>query len=444
MHRHFLTSILFGFLLITGCDRDKEPPSVLISEPGFDGMDVQFGDVFFVEFEVTDDRSDGGIWRVELRASDGVTVRTAQAGLWEDATTGRLITAFALDAAYWPTSEMTLAVVADDAAGNRAAAFRDFDYTAAADIPSTFAILTDEADGTSSITRISAEGESLGTWTGLPEAHQFAFANGVLALADASAATVHLLDWSNGDDAGVWTDATTSGEEPLIRSIQPLGIQAGFIVAHAGGIVAIDPSGALLFERFTEAPWTPVDVTFEGTTCIAWEQNPATGNHRVRSWDFQTGATGPIVNLAAVPAGWGAVGMQSSATSGNLALLSESNGLTLCATESGALNDLCGLLGEGAMLAGPKHSAGLGGDKVVYARESDVCVQSIGPVTSGSVWPVPGTIERMRSANDEAVELLVSDETGRTMWRWIAADLAPELAINGLPMNTVDVLLVNE
>jgi hypothetical protein len=50
----------------------------------------------------------------------------------------------------------------------------------------------------------------------------------------------------------------------------------------------------------------------------------------------------------------------------------------------------------------------------------------------------------MRSANDEAVEFLVSDETGRAMWRWIAADLAPELAISGLPMNTVDVLLVNE
>jgi len=444
MRLPFLTSILFGLIFITGCDRDKEPPNVLIIEPAFDGLDVQFGDDFFVEFEVTDDRTDGGIWRVELRAGDGVTVRTAQAGLWEDASTGSLITAFALDAASWPTSDMTLAVVADDAAGNRAAAFRDFNYTAAADIPSTYAILTNETNGTSSIARISAEGESLGTWSGLPAAHQMAFANGVLALADASDAAVHLLDWATGDAAGVWEDATTSGEEPLIRSVKPLGVQAGFIVAHAGGIVAIDPSGALLFERFTEAPWTPVDVTFEGTTCIAWEQNPATGNHRVRSWDFQTGATGPIVNLAAAPQGWGAVGMQSSATSGNLALLSESNGLTLCATTSGALNDLCGLLGDGAMFAGPHATTGIGGDKVMFARGSDVCVQSIGPVTSGSVWPVPGTLERIRSANNEAAELLISDGTGVAMWRWVASGLAPELAINGLPMNTADALLVNE
>jgi hypothetical protein len=30
------------------------------------------------------------------------------------------------------------------------------------------------------------------------------------------------------------------------------------------------------------------------------------------------------------------------------------------------------------------------------------------------------------------------------MWRWVASGLAPELAINGLPMNTADALLVNE
>ena len=42
---------------------------------------------------------------------------------------------------------MTLAVVADDAAGNRAAAFRDLNYTAAADLPEVIVALTAESDG---------------------------------------------------------------------------------------------------------------------------------------------------------------------------------------------------------------------------------------------------------------------------------------------------------
>ena len=38
-------------LFITGCNRDKTPPTISVMEPAYDGKNVQFGDVFFVEFE---------------------------------------------------------------------------------------------------------------------------------------------------------------------------------------------------------------------------------------------------------------------------------------------------------------------------------------------------------------------------------------------------------
>ena len=74
-------------LFITGCNRDKTPPTVSITEPAYDGANVQFGDVF-CGFEAIDDADDGGLWRVELRGADGITPKTAQAGLWAGASTG--------------------------------------------------------------------------------------------------------------------------------------------------------------------------------------------------------------------------------------------------------------------------------------------------------------------------------------------------------------------
>lgn len=438
-----------GFLwivaVLVGCDRDKEPPKVHITEPAYDGSDVAFGDIFFVEFEIIDDQADGGLWRVELRKSDGITARTAQAGLWEGTSTGTLIAAFALDAASWPTETMTLAVVADDAAGNRAAAFRDFNYTAADDLPEVFVILAQDASGTSStLTRIDASGTLLNAWEDLPAAHSLAYSNGTLALADAEDARVHLIDWESGTSMGEWQSATSSGTAPLIRSVKPLGVQAGFAVAHAGGIVAINPSGSLLFERFSEAPWTPVDVLFDGTTCIVWEENPATGNHRLRSWDFQTGATGPIIALAYAPAGWCVASAVDETPEGNVVLVSETSGLTLCQTDNGALLDMCGLLGSGALEASPFGTAGWNGHAAVFARDGALHQQNVGPVTSGSIWPYAGTAIRLRSSAQGAVDALLSDADGTRLVRWAAGGVAPETLIEGLPLNTTDVWLVND
>ena len=68
-------------LVFSSCNRDTIPPAVTVTEPAYDGKNIQFGDVFFVEFEAVDDAEDGGLWRVELRGADGITPKTAQAGL---------------------------------------------------------------------------------------------------------------------------------------------------------------------------------------------------------------------------------------------------------------------------------------------------------------------------------------------------------------------------
>lgn len=431
-------------LFITSCNRDKTPPSVSITEPAYDGKNVQFGDVFFVEFEAIDDAEDGGLWRVELRGADGITPKTSQAGLWAGASTGNLILAFALDASAWPTGPMTLAVVADDAAGNPAAAFRDLNYTAAEDLPEVIVALTNESDGSSTLVRTDANGGELADWTGLPGSSKLTYSDGVIALADDADATVHLVDWATGEVTNEWTDPTVAGAAPHIKALHPLGVQAGFIVAHSGGVVAIDPSGNLLFERFSEAPWVPIDVRFDGTTCIVWEQNEATDNHRLRSWDFQTGGTGPIVALANAPSGWAVVGQQDGGTPGNVCMLHEGNGLTLVNTATGGLSDLCPLLGSGTMGLAPYGSVGIDGSEALFLRGEFLCRQSMAPVASGSQWPVEGAVHSMRALASGGVEFTRVVSGGLELWRWDSAGTVPELVAIVPEVNTLDVVIVNE
>ena len=431
-------------LFITGCNRDKTPPTISVTEPAYDGKNVQFGDVFFVEFEAVDDVEDGGLWRVELRGADGITPKTAQAGLWAGASTGNLIVAFALDASSWPTGPMTLAVVADDAAGNRAAVFRDLNYTASADLPEIIVALTSEADGSSTLVRTDANGGELEDWTGLPGSTKLTYSDGVIALADDAEAAVHLVDWETGEVANAWSDPTVARVPPHIKALHPLGVQAGFIVAHSGGVVAINSTGNLLFERFSEAPWVPIDVRFDGTICIVWERNEATDNHRLRSWDFQTGGTGPIVALANAPEGWAVVGQQDGGTLGNICMLDETDGLTLVNTTTGGLSDLCPLLGSGSMDLAPYGSVGIDGSEALFLRGDNLCRQSMAPVSSGSQWPVEGQVHSMRALASGGVEFTRVVSGGLELWRWDAAGTTPELVFSGIGLNTLDVVIVNE
>ena len=431
-------------LVFSSCNRDTIPPAVTVTEPAYDGKNIQFGDVFFVEFEAVDDAEDGGLWRVELRGADGITPKTAQAGLWAGASTGNLIVAFALDASSWPTGPMTLAVVADDAAGNRAAVFRDLNYTAAADLPEVIVALTSEADGSSTLVRTDANGGELEDWTGLPGSTKLTYSDGVIALADDAEAAVHLVDWETGEVANAWSDPTVAGVPPHIKALHPLGVQAGFIVAHSGGVVAINPTGNLLFERFSEAPWVPIDVRFDGTICIVWERNEATDNHRLRSWDFQTGGTGPIVALANAPEGWAVVGQQDGGTLGNICMLDETDGLTLVNTTTGGLSDLCPLLGSGSMDLAPYGSVGIDGSEALFLRGDNLCRQSMAPVSSGSQWPVEGQVHSMRALASGGVEFTRVVSGGLELWRWDAAGTTPELVFSGIGLNTLDVVIVNE
>lgn len=181
--------------LFSGCSgRDNESPAVQIIVPAYDGMDAQFGDVLFVQFTATDDRDDGGIWTVELRKGDGVSVRSSQIGLWQGSEIDTLIVPFGLNSSSWPSETMTVAVVVDDAAGNRGADFREFDYTAAADLPNILAALTEEADATSSIVSFEDGSSESAAATGFPLSHDLAYADGFYALADVADATVHLIN----------------------------------------------------------------------------------------------------------------------------------------------------------------------------------------------------------------------------------------------------------
>ena len=439
-----LSAVCITFFLVGCGGRDKEAPSVQLITPAFDGLDAQYGEFLFVQFTATDNQADGGIWTVELRKGDGVSVRTSQIGLWQGSEIDTLIVPFALNASSWPTETMTLAVIVDDAAGNRGAAFRDFDYTAAADLPNLLVALTEETDGTSSLLAFENESGEVTTASGFPLSHDLAYADGTFALADAETATVHLVNRETMAVENTWNSAQSTGALPLIRRVHALGLQAGFTIVHASGIAAINPSGALLFERFSEAPWTPVDARFTGNTCVLWEKNDATSAHRLRSWDFVTGATGPLINLAVEPTGIGGVPTQSSGSNGSVVLVSETAGLTLVDVGTGTMADLCGLIGSGTLTTNAYATAGFGGNEVVFIRGSQLCRQDIGPVSTGSNLPFSGEILDMQPQANGSVHLLFDQGTTKQFASWNPSDAAPSENEITLPINTKAVWLVND
>ena len=444
IYRKGAVAILIGFFL-SGCNgRDKESPSVQITSPAYDGMDAQFGDVLFVQFTATDDRDDGGVWTVELRRGDGVSVRAAQLGLWQGSEIDTLVVPFGLNSSSWPTETITIAVVVDDAAGNRGADFREFDYTASADLPNVLTALTEEPDGTSSILSFE-DGSNEGiTASGFPLSHDFAYANDVYALADAEDATVHLINRETMSVENAWNSTQSTGTLPLVRRVHALGLQAGFTIVHASGLAIINPTGALLFERFSEAPWSPIDACFSGNTCVLWEKNEATSAHRLRSWNFITGATGPIINLAAEPQGFGAVPAQTSSSTGTIFVISETGGLTLIDVTTGNMEDLCGLIGSGSMDGNDYTSAGIGEDQAVFVRGAQLCRQDIGPVSSGSTLPIEGDVIGMRSRNDGSIHMLVDEGGIQRFVSWSPAEAAPFQSEIALPINTKAIWLVSE
>ena len=439
-----LSAVCITFFLVGCGGRDKEAPNVQLITPAFDGLDAQYGEFLFVQFTATDNQADGGIWTVELRKGDGVSVRTSQIGLWQGSEINTLIVPFALNASSWPTETMTLAVIVDDAAGNRGAAFRDFDYTAAADLPNLLVALTEETDGTSSLLAFENESGEVTTASGFPLSHDLAYADGTFALVDAEAATVHLVNRETMVVENAWNSAQSTGSLPLIKRVHALGLQAGFTIVHASGIAAINPSGALLFERFSEAPWTPVDVRFTGNTCVLWEKNDATSAHRLRSWDFVTGATGPLINLAVEPTGIGGVPTQSSGSNGSVVLVSETAGLTLVDVGTGTMADLCGLIGSGTLTSNAYATAGFGGNEVVFIRGSQLCRQDIGPVSTGSNLPFSGEILDMQPQANGSVHLLFDQGTTKQFASWNPSDAAPSENEITLPINTKAVWLVND
>ena len=70
----WLAFVSVVFTLTSCLNRDKTPPIVSITNPLYDGNNLSYGEVFFVQFIAEDDLEDGGIWRVELRSENGINV----------------------------------------------------------------------------------------------------------------------------------------------------------------------------------------------------------------------------------------------------------------------------------------------------------------------------------------------------------------------------------
>ena len=115
---------------------------------------------------------------------------------------------------------MTLAVIVDDAAGNRGAAFRDFDYTAAADLPNVLVALTEETDGTSSLhgfrRRHRAKSQRRADF---PLSHDLAYADGTLCpCRRRSSNRATSINRETMAVENAWNSAQSAGSLPLDSS----------------------------------------------------------------------------------------------------------------------------------------------------------------------------------------------------------------------------------
>jgi hypothetical protein len=335
---------------------------------------------------------------------------------------------------------MTLAVLADDAAGNRAAAFLDFDYLGVNDIPQTAVALTQESDGTSRVIVRSSPTETAAVFEGLELSHTLALDQEVIALGHVEDASVTLIETISGNPIGFWTNPLPWGVEPYIRRVHPLDPQPGFLIVHSNGMVALSPSGQLLFERFSEAPWSPVDAVFSGDQIVLWEKNTGTQVDRLRSWNYTTGATGPIISLPFNLHGFGSVNSHESVALGELFLISEQQGLTLCDPSTGQLDDLCALIGSGDLTGNSETTSGEPNGHAVFVRGTNICRQVIGDVSSGSQWPMNGSVQCVRQGVESTV-WLTANSVGmeNDIWQWDYDSNTPEIVWTGLPFNTIDI-----
>jgi hypothetical protein len=179
---------------------------------------------------------------------------------------------------------------------------------------------------------------------------------------------------------------------------------------------------------------------FSGDQIVLWEKNTGTQVDRLRSWNYTTGATGPIISLPFNLHGFGSVNSHESVALGELFLISEQQGLTLCDPSTGQLDDLCALIGSGDLTGNSETTSGEPNGHAVFVRGTNICRQVIGDVSSGSQWPMNGSVQCVRQGVESTV-WLTANSVGmeNDIWQWDYDSNTPEIVWTGLPFNTIDI-----
>lgn len=301
------STLLIASLMICGCEpEDATPPVVTWEIPSVDGAAFSEGDAIPFSVTIADDNPES--WVVELRQADGITPisRTEGTGPTADGT----FTAVA--------GAALMAAVAEDAAGNRGAAFRTLSVEAAPE-PEWHWVAVDRAGRVRTAQSEGTPGPPLNAVCAWGEA-------GALGRGDVTAVT-GTTDWAPGAAAG-------GVFAPGVLALQPLA-NGGIRVVHPGGWAEVSPTGVTTWESPAGGDgWLPLTAVGTDNFVALVEAFPAGSDTRIRMVNRTSGAETAAVTLPFE------VWLLMPETADSFRFLSPSTGWTRIAAASGAMVEI--------------------------------------------------------------------------------------------------------
>lgn len=302
-----LSTLLIASLLMTGCaPEDATPPIVAWQIPSVDGAAFSEGDAIPFAVTITDHNPES--WVIELRKADGITPISRTEG-----------TGTTAEGTFTAVAEAALmAAVAEDAAGNRGAAFRTLSVEEAPE-PEWHWVAVDRAGRVRTALSAGTPGAPLNAVCAWGEAE-------ALGRGDVTAVT-GTADWAPGAaTGGVFT--------PGILTLQPLA-NGAIRVVHPGGWAEISSTGATTWEATAGGDgWLPRTAAETANFVALVEAFPAGSDTRIRFVNRTSGAETASVTLPFE------VWMLMPENADQFRFLSPSTGWTRIAAASGAMIEI--------------------------------------------------------------------------------------------------------
>lgn len=378
MHFSAIHLLFWSLLWLSGCkpDPDLEPPVILWEVPsGFDAV-FESSENIPVRLRITDDGVECHLcdWHIELRQADGITLVARLQGTGAEAEA--VFSSGLLEGRAW------LAAIAEDEAGNRAAAFKEIDIVPEPASALSWWVVQENGEiiGESNAGLVPWTPNVLTGWPG----------NGGLVVGRDDGVALGLFPgmgnwWSEPSGGSAWTSA-------VVHLMPVNDITVG--VLHADGYAELGIQGSVGFS-FPASSSMHLPKTFAIDDSEQWlmvlEDRPGDNTSRLRGWNRETG-----VETTAIDLPFPIDDLQAEGSGSSFLFLSPQNGWNRVDAGTGNLTEISGFWSENLAhmsflpsSAGELFSAMLENELLVIAhRESGILdVWEGGSLTNWSVNP---------------------------------------------------------